>query len=145
MNKSQPPNENPFAVQVHLTIMQDVIKRMAKNSRFCKFSCVILVAATFLLATLTGESTYALIALVPTLLFAFSDSYYLALERSFIKSQNAFVMKLHSGELESRNFFRIFPSGMGLPSVMRSLLGSMSIWPFYLLVAATILLTWLLI
>ena len=138
-------NEESSAVQVHLTIIQGVISRMAENSRSCKVWCVTLVAATLVLVARTGEPQHALIALVPTLLFLFLDSYYLALERSFIKSQNAFVAKLHRSELESADIYRVIPSGMGLPLVVRCLLGSVSIWPFYLLVAVTVLLTWLLI
>ena len=145
MVESQPLNEESSAVRTHLTIMQGVIQRMAENSRSCKVWCVTLVAATLVLVARTGEPQHALIALVPTLLFLFLDSYYLALERAFIRSQNAFVAKLHRGELESADIYRVIPSGMGLPLVVRCLLGSVSIWPFYLLVTVTVLLTWLLI
>ena len=145
MVESQPLNEESSAVQTHLTIMQGVINRMAENSRSCKVWCVTLVAATLVLVARTGEPQHALIALVPTLLFLFLDSYYLALERAFIRSQNTFVGKLHRGELESADIYRVIPSGMGLPLIMRCLFGSVSIWPFYLLVAVTILLTWWLI
>ena len=133
------------AVQKHLEIIQGVINRMAENSRSCKVWCVTLVAATLVLVARTGEPQHALIALVPTLLFLFLDSYYLALERAFIGSQNAFVAKLHRGELESSDLYRVVPTGMGWRLVGRCLLGSVSIWPFYLLVSVTILLTWLLI
>ncbi|MYC31522.1 MAG: hypothetical protein F4X65_15770 [Chloroflexi bacterium] len=122
-----------------------MINRMAENSRSCKLWCITLVAATLVLVARTGEPQHALIALVPTLLFLFLDSYYLALERAFIKSQNAFVGKLHGRALESAELYRVIPSGMGLPLVMRCMLGSVSIWPFYLLVTVTIVLTWLLI
>ena len=133
------------AVQKHLEIMQGVINRMAENSRSCKVWCVTLVAATLVLVARTGEPQHALIALVPTLLFLFLDSYYLALERAFISSQNTFVGKLHRDELESTDVYRVVPTGMGWHLVGRCLFGSVSIWPFYLLVAVTILLTWLLI
>ena len=133
------------AVQKHLEIMQGVINRMAENSRSCKVWCVTLVAAVLVLVARTGEPQHALIALVPTILFLFLDSYYLALERSFIASQNAFAAKLRRGELELADIYRVVPAGMGWRLVGRCLLGSVSIWPFYLLVAITILLTWLLI
>ena len=138
-------NHESSAVQKHLEIMQGIITRMAENSRHCKVWCVTLVAATLVLVARTGEPQHALIALVPTLLFLFLDSYYLALERAFIGSQNAFVAKLHRGGLESADLFRVAPTGMGWRLVGRCLLGSVSIWPFYLLVTVTILLTWLLI
>ena len=133
------------AVQKHLEIMQGVINRMAENSRSCKVWCVTLVAATLVLVARAGEPQHALIALVPTLLFLFLDSYYLALERSFVSSQNAFVGKLHRDELELTDVYRVVPKGMGWRLVGRCLFGSVSIWPFYLLVTVTILLTWLLI
>ena len=140
-----PLNEESSAVQAHLTIMQGVINRMAENSHSCKVWCVTLVAATLVLVARTDEPQHALIALVPTLLFLFLDSYYLALERAFIKSQNAFVGKLHRGELGSADLYRVVSTGMGWRLVGRCLVGSVSIWPFYLLVAVTILLTWMLI
>ena len=138
-------NHESSAVQKHLEILQGVINRMAENSRSCKVWCVTLVAATLVLVARTGEPQHALIALVPTFLFLFLDSYYLALERAFIGSQNAFVAKLHRGELESSDLYRVVPTSMGWRLVGRCLLGSVSIWPFYLLVGVTILLTWLLI
>ena len=136
--------ESP-AVQKHLEIMQGVINRMAENSRSCKVWCVTLVAATLVLVARTGEPQHALIALVPTLLFLFLDSYYLALERAFIRSQNAFVAKLHDRKLTPPDLYRVIPTGMGWRLVGRCLFGSVSIWPFYLLVTVTIVLTWLLI
>ncbi len=145
MVESRPLNEESSAVQSHLNIMQGVINRMAENSRSCKVWCVTLVAATLVLVARTGEPQHALIALVPTLLFLFLDSYYLALEQAFIRSQNAFVAKLHRGGLESADIYLVVPTGMGWLLVGRCLLGSLSIWPFYLLVTVTILLTWLLI
>ena len=130
------------AVQKHLEIMQGVITRMAENSRSCKVWCVTLVAATLVLVARTGEPRHALIALIPTLLFLFLDSYYLALERAFIKSQNKFVTKLHKNELGPTDLYKVIPMGMGVPLVGRCLFGSVSILPFYVLVAATVLVSW---
>ena len=124
--------------------MQGVLNRMAENSRSCKVWCVTLVAAVLVLVARTGEPQHALIALVPTLLFLLLDSYYLALERAFIRSQNAFVAKLHRGELEPGDVYRVVPTGMGLLLVGRCL-GSVSIWLFYPLVVATVVLAWQLI
>ena len=137
-------NEDSPAVQAHLTMMQGVIARMAENSRSCKVWCVTLVAAVLVLVAQTGKPQHALIAILPTLLFLFLDAYYLALERAFIRSQNTFVDKLHKGELESVDVYRIDPSGMGPLPVGRCLL-SVSIWLFYALVIATVLLAWRLI
>ena len=90
----------------------------------------------------TEEPRHTLIALIPTLLFLFLDSYYLALERAFIGSQNAFVAKLHEAKLELTDVYKVAPTGMGWCLVGRCLLGSVSILPFYVLVAATVLVSW---
>ena len=143
-------SENPgfdaesAAVQKHLEITQAVITRMAENSRSCKVWSVTLVAATLILVARTGEPRHALIALVPTALFLVLDTYYLALERAFRNSYNAFVGKLHRGELVPLDIFPVKPAGMGWKLAWRCL-GSVSILPFYLLLAVTVLLAWLLI
>ena len=137
-------NEDSPAVQAHLTMMQGVINRMAENGRSCKVWCVTLVAAVLVLVARTGEPQHALIALVPTLLFLFLDAYYLALERAFIGSQNAFVKKLHQSKLVSSDVYRVAPTGMGL-LLMGRCLGSVSIWLFYPLVVVTVVLAWQLI
>ena len=129
-------------VRKHLEIMQGVITRMAENSRSCKVWCVTLVAATLVLVTRTGEPRHSLIALVPALLFLVLDAYYLALERAFRDSYGGFVNKLHQGQLSLLDVYAVRPVGMSLPLVVRCL-GSVSIWLFYPLVAATVMLAWL--
>ena len=122
--------------------MQGVIQRMAENSRSCKVWCVTLVAASLVLVARTAEPRHALIALIPILLFLFLDSYYLALERAFIASQHSFVAKLHKREMVLSDVYKIVPTGMGWLLVGRCLLGSVSILPFYVLVTATVLVSW---
>lgn len=144
MTENQLLKSDASAVHAHLYIYQDVIKRMAENSRFCKVWCVTLVAAVLVLVARTGESQHALIALVPTALFLVLDAYYLALERAFRDSYNQFVSKLHDNRPTSDQLYRVIPIGMGLRLVGRCI-GSVSIWLFYPLVVLTILLAWLLI
>ncbi len=142
MSENPSFNAESPAVQAHIEVMQGVINRMAENSRSCKVWCVTLVAAILVLVARTGEPKHALIALVPILLFLFLDSYYLALERAFIASQNAFVAKLHKDELKTTDVYKVVPIGMGWRLVGRCLFGSVSILPFYVLVTATVLLAW---
>ncbi|MDE2815074.1 MAG: hypothetical protein OXM03_08600 [Chloroflexota bacterium] len=132
------------AVQTHLQIMQDVIRRMAENSRSCKVWCVTLVSATLVLVAQTGNAQNALIALVPTVLFLVLDTYYLALERAFRNSYETFVSKLHKGDLASSDIYLVKPTGMGWKLAWRCL-WSVSILPFYLLLVVTIVLSWLVI
>ena len=141
---SEQPNLNPesSAVQKHLEIMQGVIQRMAENSRSCKLWCVTLVAATLVLVARTGEPQHALIALAPAVLFWILDSYYLSLERGFRDSYNAFVKKLHNSDLPTADLYRISPGNKPTQRFLWALFQSFSTYPFYLVIAGTILLTW---
>ncbi len=130
------------AVRTHIELLQGIITRMAENSRSCKLWCVTLVAAVLVLVARTGEPKHALIALIPTLLFLFLDSYYLALEKAFRNSHKAFVTKLHEDKLKESEIYKLESIGMNWFLVIHRLFGSMSILPFYIPLAATIFVTW---
>ena len=129
------------AVQHHLTMMQGIITRMAENSRSCKLWCVTLVAAVLVLVARTEQPHYALLALLPAGMFLILDTYYLALERAFRLSYNAFVRKLHQGELQSADLYRLAPTG-SIPRLFFACLKSFAIWPFYPPLAIMIVLVW---
>ena len=133
------------AVQKHLEIMQDVIGRMAENSRSCKVWCVTLVAATLVLVARTGEPRHALIALAPTALFYLLDAYYLMLEIRFRKSYNTFVGKVHAGKVRTSDLYTVTPEGSVAPGLLWSMFLSFSVLPFYFAVVGTVLLAWRLI
>ena len=134
-------NNDLSAVQAHLTIMQGVIQRMAENSRSCKMWCIIIVSAVLIFVARVEKPDYILIALVPTVLFLFLDTYYLALERGFRASYEAFVEKLHKGELIRSNFYSVTPTGSILGHFLSTLL-SFSIWFFYSMLVIMIGLVW---
>ena len=144
MTEQQPLNEESSAVQAHLTIVQGVIQRMAENSRSCKVWCITLVSAVLVFVVRTDNPDHALIALVPLFLFLVLDTYYLALERAFRDSYNAFVEKLPNGTLASLGLYVVAPTG-SIPKVFARSLGSFSIWPFYVILVAMILLIWYLL
>lgn len=132
------------AVQTHLQIMQDVIRRMAENSRSCKVWCVTLVSATLVLVARTENAQHALIALVPAVLFLLLDTFYLALERGYRESYEAFVQKLHNSKLRLPDLYVVKPC-RAIPLLCWHSLPSFSIWPFYLMLAVLVILTRLLI
>ena len=142
MTESQSLNEESSSVQAHLTILQGVIQRMADNSRHCKVWCITLVSASLVLVTRTTNSHHTLVAIVPIVLFLVLDTYYLALERSFRRSYNRFVGKLHEGELRSTDLYAVTSGGPVLKRFFGPSLASFSIWPFYLLVALTVVVAW---
>tara|TARA_R110001583_G_scaffold123940_1_gene275403 strand:+ start:19433 stop:19858 length:426 start_codon:yes stop_codon:yes gene_type:complete len=122
--------EDSQAVQSHLGILQNVIQRMASNSSSAKAWCVTLVSAILVIIADKGKSEYALIAVMPTLLFLFLDAYYLGLEQGFRNSYNDFISKLHKDEIDSSDLFEIKPEGNQILLVLKSII-SFSVWPFY--------------
>ena len=144
MISSMPINAESSAVQAHLAILQGVIQRMAENSRSCKVWCVTLASAILVLVARTGEPRHALLALAPALLFLLLDAYYLALERAFRKSYEAFVAKLHTGGLATADLYGVKPTGMGI-RLFGACLMSFSVWLFYAVLIATIVLAWLVV
>ena len=138
-------NHDSSAVQKHLEIIQDVIRRMAENSRSCKVWCVTLVSAILVLVARTGKAEHALIALAPTALFYLLDAYYLMLERGFRNSYNNFVGRLHLGQLIASDLYTVIGCGSKVRIFLWAMFQSFSVLPFYFVVVVTVLLAWLLI
>jgi hypothetical protein len=116
---------------------------MAGNSASCKNWCIVLVAAILVLVARTGAPAYALLALIPAVLFLFLDAYYLALEQAFRRSYETFVDRLHDGTVTLADLYVVKP-GRPVGRQMLVSLRSTSIWPFYFALVVAILLVWLL-
>lgn len=129
---------NSQAVQAHLTIIQSIIQRMASNSASCKTWCITIVSAILVVVADKSKPNYTLIAIIPILLFVFLDTYYLALEKSFRNSYNDFIEKLHKSLLAASDFFVVSPTSNRVSEFFESLI-STSIWPFYLILLAMVL------
>ena len=99
------------SIQTHLGIMQNVIQRMSANSSSCKAWCVSLVAAVLVIVADKGKPEYAWIALLPTIVFASLDAYYLALEKAFRNSYNKFISKIHKKQLTEDDLYSVRPVG----------------------------------
>jgi len=140
MSENNEYSENSLAVQAHLGIMQSVIQRMATNSTSCKAWCITLVSAILVIVADKGKPQYALIAIIPTVLFLVLDSYYLALEKMFRQSYNNFIEKLHNGKVVAPDLYAVSPDGSQFKNLFVSML-SFSIWPFYLTLLVMIWLT----
>jgi hypothetical protein len=130
MEKKGEFRENSEAVQAHLSITQSVIQRMASNSASCKAWCITLVSAILVIVADKGKPQYSMIAVIPTLLFFVLDTYYLALEKTFIQAYNAFIEKLHNRDIVASDLYAISPKGSLLKSFFCSLV-SFSTWPLY--------------
>jgi hypothetical protein len=128
------------SIQVHLTIMQDVIQRMAANSSSAKTWCVTLVSAVLVIVADKGKPQYAWIAMLPTIIFSALDMYYLALEKGFRRSYNEFIDKLHAKSLMASDLYSVQLSGNFIKLLFESI-QSFSIWGFYVSMAILTIVT----
>lgn len=139
MVEQQPLNMESPAILAHLTILQGIIQRMADNGRACKTWCIILVSAVLILVARQGASDLLLLAGIPLLSFLLLDTYYLALERRFRFSYEAFVAKVHAGTVGVDDLYAVRPGG-SLAGQWANCLLSFAIWPFYALLIVLVLL-----
>lgn len=134
MNTASHPSpsltEESASVQAHLQILQSVIQRMAINSASCKAWCITLVSAILVLIADKNKPELAWLAILPAILFLALDAYYLALEKAFRASYNAFVIKLHSSKLEIDDLYSVIPRGNTSTHQIEAL-KSFSVWGFY--------------
>jgi len=128
--------ESP-SVQSYLGILQSVINRMAANSSGCKTWCIALVSATVVILADKGKPEYVWVTAVPIVLFFFLDSYYLGLEHGFRARYDDFIHKLHAASATIEDVFIVTPEASLWETVKATFkaCGSISIWPFYGLLA----------
>jgi hypothetical protein len=122
----------PEAVVAHLTLLQGVIARMANNSSSCKAWCTTLVSAILVVVADKDKPEYMGVAIIATVMFTVLDAYYLAIERGFRESYNAFVGALHENdETVTARLFVISRGGNTFVETLRALI-SPSVWALYL-------------
>lgn len=128
------------SIQTHLGILQSIIQRMSANSASCKAWCVSLVAAVLVIIADKGKPEYAWIAILPTVVFAALDAYYLALEKAFRNSYNKFIAKIHKKQLTEKDLYSVAPVG-NMSRLQLEACKSFSVWGFYLSLIALIVIT----
>jgi len=87
-----------------------------------------------------GKPEYTWIALLPTIVFAALDAYYLALEKGFRNSYNDFIAKLHNKTLTTEDLYSVAPKG-SISRLQFQSVKSFSVWGFYVSIAALIAIT----
>jgi hypothetical protein len=123
-------SEGSPSVQTHLEILQGVIERMASNSALVKGWCITVVSAVLVVVADKEKPSYALLAMIPTILFFALDAYYLAMEKGFRNAYNSFVKRLHSGSLSREDLYAVKPEG-ATPRLLVEAIRSFSVWGFY--------------
>ena len=136
-------NRNAFlseaspSVQMHLSIIQGVIERMASNSTSSKAWCIAIVSAVLIIVAGKGKPDFAFLAFIPAFLFLALDTYYLALEKGFRNSYNSFVKKVHGGTLTPEDLYSVVPEG-NQSALQIEALQSFSVWGFYVVLGLLI-------
>lgn len=131
------PRFSDPAVLAHLGTLQQVIARMATNSSNCKAWSITIVSAILVVGADKASTAFALVALVPAFLFFLLDAYYLALEKGFRRSHNAYVQRVNGGKEEPTDLFAIEPVGDYWTDALTATF-SFSVWPFYVLLFVAI-------
>jgi hypothetical protein len=103
---------------------------MAANSASCKTWCITIVAAILVVVADKEKPQLAWVAVLPILLFAALDIYYLAMEKGFRNSYKCFVEKLHSNTLTPCDLYAICPSHDRSKQQWNAM-KSFSVWGFY--------------
>lgn len=130
-HQSQQLSEESPSIQTHLAFLQGVIERMSSNSASSKAWCITVVSAILVIVADKGKPDFALIALIPILLFLALDAYYLAMEKGFRNSYSSFVRKLHDQTLTPEDLYSIKPEG-NRTALQLEALRSFSVWWFYI-------------
>ena len=128
---------NSASIQTHLAIIQNVIQRMAENSSASKAWCIALVSAILVIVADKDKPELALIALLPIMVFAALDIYYLALEKAFRNAYNQFISALHKGTLKEENLYSVEPIGK-MSELQIIAARSFSVWGFYISLAVLV-------
>jgi hypothetical protein len=123
-------NESSPSIQTHLQIIQNVIERMSGHSASCKTWCVTLVSALLVLIADKGKPELMWLALLPTVIFCGLDVFYLAQEKGYRNSYNAFIRKLHAKKLTASDLYSMKPS-KDQSNLQLEALTSYAIWGFY--------------
>ena len=126
----------------YISLLQDIINRMAANSANCKTWLVTILAALLAVqASLTELRGIVWIGLIPTVSFYFLDSYYLGLERRFIKIEGRFVSEKKEGHDTTQLQYDFNAKGV-MTDVKATFLamGSTSTWPFYIAIIVVVVL-----
>ncbi len=126
------------SVRQYISLLQDAITRMAKNSANCKAWLIGIVTAGLAFSK-NAELSNIWVLLFPTILFFFLDCYYLGLERRFIKLENNFLKALRANEDINNSIYSFNISSLGgnLKWVYQAM-KSWSTTPFYFTIAVTI-------
>ena len=119
--------------RLYINLLQENINRMSSNSASCKTWLISIITALLAIqTTIENMSDILPIAVIPTFLFYFLDSYYLGLEKRFIVIETNFINKIKMDEDCHEDLYSMNPQQVGTDKEYTwKGLKSYSTWPFY--------------
>lgn len=126
-------------VQGFISQLDSIINRMANNSANAKNWLMTLLAAAIAIQWSQNNLDKISWLLVPTVLFMLTDMYYLGMERRFKNMQKNFIKDVREGK-DIRNTVYNISKSSKCEQICNTLCAfcSLSIWPFYVIVAGCI-------
>lgn len=131
--------DSPAALKT-LEIQQGLIARMSTASTSCKTWCITLISTLAVLTAERREPKFAVLALIPVVLFAALDIYYLALERRFRDTYEHFTDMLRWNTATQADLLVAGGTNLTWQDTVKSIC-SKSIWSFYTLIVLALLVT----
>lgn len=116
------------ALHHQMSTLQDIIKRMAENSRNTKTWCISIVSALLIFSSKTETLSWFILAL-PILPLMYLDMYYLSLETFFIGHYNILKQNYKESKVDLINVYDM-ESPKGKLDIFYQI-RSQSVWPFY--------------
>ena len=131
-------------VQGYIALLDGIISRMANNSANAKNWLMTILAAAIAIQWGKDQLVNVIFLLIPTLLFALTDMYYLGMERFFKKKEGEFIKNAREGANIEQLIYD-FPKMTKLEQVINTFksIDSLSIWPFYGIIIASIIIVYL--
>lgn len=133
------------AVTCYLPMLQNNIARMSNHSGIVKASiCVIYTVLITLLLSLKIIKEYWWVMVLATLLGAILDSYYLAMEKTYVDKYDSFIENLNNGKIDVEKIYNLKPRTTSLKcELLARIFGSLlsfSVIGFYgILIAISVL------
>ncbi|MBQ9093727.1 MAG: hypothetical protein IJY03_07025 [Prevotella sp.] len=119
------------SVQAHITMMQNIINRMAQNSMQCKQWCIAVETVLFGIAKDAVDVWLLGIVVIVSLMFMYMDASYLSFERQFKEQQRHLIDKINKGEPFGKDLFMVETTKKDFRQI-RNAACSFSVWIYYI-------------
>lgn len=126
-------------VQGYISLLDNIINRMGSNSANAKNWLMTILAAAIAIQWTQDQLENVLWLLVPTVLFALTDCYYLGMERRFKDIESDFIKAVKNNDKFETELYNI-PKSTKREQFKNTFgaMDSLSIWPFYLIIVIAI-------